>query len=109
MTTTTDLDADVRAYLDLTERIEELTAERENIKARLRQAGPGTHPTSFGVTVSVSTPRAFNLERAWEILTPEQQALCSSPDAKKVKAQLPGVLVESFMVEGAGEPRVTIK
>lgn len=106
--TTIDLDADVRAYLDLTERIEELTAERENIKARLRATGVGRHDTSFGVVVSVSANRRFNIDGAWSALTPEQQALCLSPDAKKVRSQLPPALADAFM-DDAGEPRVTVK
>lgn len=105
---TTTLDDDVRAYLDLSERIEQLTAERENIKARLRAAGVGRHETTFGVAVSVSSNRRFNIDAAWAALTAEQQALCLSPDAKKVRSQLPPALADAFM-EDAGEPRVVIK
>lgn len=106
-----DVDAEVRAYVDLTEKIEQLNAERAAITARLRAAlSTGKHDTTFGVSVSVATPsRSFNLERAWTMLTPAQQALCTSPDAKKVKAQLPPVLAEQCMDESNGDARVTIR
>lgn len=105
-----DLDAEVREYLELTDRIEQLTRERDDVKARIRKAGPGKYETSFGVGVTVTPPpRTFNGTKAWSMLTPEQQALCVSPDPKKVKAQLPAVLVEECMEEGTGEPRVLVK
>lgn len=108
--TTTDLDRDAALYLDLAERIEHLTAQRDAIKARLAGLDPGSYPTQAGVTVTVSPPsRRFNIERAWMMLTAEQRNLCSSPDAKKVKAQLSEVLVDTCMDEGTGAKVVRIK
>lgn len=102
-------DDDVRRYLDLSETIEALNAERETVKNRLRDLGPGKHPSVNGVTVTVTPPsRRFNPDRAWTMLTPEQQTLCVSPDAKKIKAQLPGVLLDQAYDEGAGSPVVKI-
>lgn len=104
------LDDDVNAYLDLTDRIEQLTAQRDTIKARLAAHGTGAHQTAFGVTVTVTAPpRRFNLERAWSMLTEDQKDVCTSPDAAKVKKQLPGVLVDDCYDEGTGTPRVTVK
>jgi hypothetical protein len=114
MSTTTqpvDLDAEVSEYVALTEKIEELTTQRAGILARLRDnLTPGKHDTTFGVAVSVALPsRSFNTDRAWSMLTPAQQKLCTSPDPKKIKAQLPPVLAEQCMDEGTGAPRVTIR
>lgn len=107
---TNPYDADVQRYLELTEQIEELDAQRENIKDRLRDLGPGKHPTVGGLTVTVTPPpRSFNTDRAWAMLTPEQQALCVSPDAKKIKGQLAPALADACMDEGKGAPRVSIR
>lgn len=104
------LDDDVATWLDLTERIEELTSQRDAVKARLALHGIGTHTTAGGVTVTVGAPpRRFNLERAWSMLTEDQKDVCTSPDAAKVKKQLPGVLVDDCYDEGTGAPRVTVK
>lgn len=104
------LDDDVNAYLDLTERIEQLTSQRDTIKARLAQRGPGDHKTTGGAVVSVTEPnRRFNLERALTMLNDDQRALCMSPDPKKVKAQLPPVLAEDCMEPGTGALRVAVK
>lgn len=104
------LEALVRTHVDLTERIEALNAERANIVAQLRELGPGKYDTSFGVSVTVALPsRSFNATKAWSMLTPEQQAVCVSPDAKKIKQQLAPVLAEQCMDEGTGEPRVTVR
>lgn len=107
---TIDLDAEVQRYTELSEAIEQLNSERAQILVRLRSLTPAKYTTTYGVGVTVSAPaRSFNLERAWATLTPEQQAVCVSPDPKKVKAQLPGVLVEAFMEEGTGDPKVAVK
>lgn len=108
--TTIDLDAEIQRYTELSAAIDELTSERAVILERLRTLPVGKHATTFGVGVTVSAPaRSFNLTRAWAALTPQQQALCVSPDAKKVKDQLPGVLVEAFMEDGTGVAKVAIK
>lgn len=104
------LDDDAALYLDLTERIEELENQRATIRARLAHRGPGNHTTSTGLTVAVTGPnRRFNIDKAWALLTPEQQGLCASPDARKVKSQLAQVLVDSCMEPGTGAPRVVVK
>lgn len=106
----TQLDTDVSTYLDLTERIEQLEADRADVKARLAKLDVGSYPTASGVTVTVSLPsRRFNLGRAWTLLTEEQHSLCASPDPKKVKAQLPEVLLDECMDAGTGAKVVRIK
>ncbi len=108
LSTANDLDACVRTYLDLVERIEALTAERDSAKAALRELEIGAHPTSFGVTVHVAANRRLDADAAYDALTAEQQALCQSPDAKKIREQLPPAAAEAFMRE-VGLPRVTVK
>lgn len=104
------LDDDVNAYLDLTERMEELESQRATIRARLAQRGPGTHTTTTGTKVTVTAPnRRFNRAKALTMLTPEQQQTCMALDDKLIKAQLPPVLLEGCMDEGTGAPRVTVK
>lgn len=105
------LERDVAALLDLAEHIEKLQGEQADIKARLAARYPaGTYRTSHGVAVTVKSPsRTFNADAAWAMLTPEQQALCTKPDPAKIKAQLPGVLVDQLMVPGTGAPSVAVK
>jgi hypothetical protein len=106
-----DVDAEVRAYLEVAEKIEHLTSKAAAIKARLRENLPhGKTDTSFGMTVTVSPPsRSFDLAKALTMLTPEQLAVCQSPDAKKVKGQLAGAVVEALMLPGKGDDSVAIK
>lgn len=88
------------------------TAERiAGIKAQIADVvGVGCAVEVGGVTATVRAPsRRFNATRAWALLTPEQQAVSVSPDAKKIKAQLAPVLVEECMDEGAGSPVVSVK
>lgn len=107
---TRTFDDDVTTYLELTEQIEELESQRAAVKARFIDRGVGQHASSSGVTVTVSAPsRRFNLDRAWAMLNSEQQSLCVSPDASKVKGQLPGALLDECMDEGTGSPRVSIR
>lgn len=106
--TSNPIDDLVSEYVDLAEHIAVLTAQLENIRARLRDLGPGKHPTTSGLVVTVTPQRRFNLERAWGMLTPEQQALCVAPDPKKVKSQLAPALTEACMEPGAGHPVVKI-
>lgn len=106
---TTHLDTLVTRYLDLTEQIEQLTAARDNVKAAMRDLGPGEHVAESGNKVTVTAPsRRFNVDRAWTLLSPEQQALCVAPDARKIKAQLPQVLVEECMDAGKGDLQVRV-
>lgn len=108
--TTTALDADVIRYLELAEQIEALQMQQNEIKARFRQLDPGKHVAVGGVVVTVTPPpRSFNVDKAWSFLTDEQRALCVSPDAKKVKAQLAPAIADTCMDEGTGEPRVMVK
>jgi hypothetical protein len=104
------LDDDVAAYLEITEQMEQLGAQLASVRHRLADRGVGTHETSSGVKVTVSAPsRRFNADKAWGMLTAEQQALCVSPDAAKMKKQLAGVLVDECMEPGTGTPRVLVK
>lgn len=104
------LDDDVLAYLEVTEQMEQLGAQLSAVRHRLADRGVGTHETSHGVKVIVSAPsRRFNNEKAWSMLTAAQQGLCVSPDASKIKSQLPPVLAEQCMEPGTGTPRVTVK
>lgn len=104
------LERDVADYLDLAEHIEKLAAEQATIKARLAKRPIGKHVTRAGIVVTVNSPsRTFNSKKAWDLLTPDQQAVCTSPDAKKIKSQLAGVIVESLMEPGTGNPSVSIK
>lgn len=65
--------------------------------------------TSAGVRVTISDPlRAFDLEKAWTLRTPEQQSVCQSPDNKLVRQQLPPVLAEECMAPGTGKRQVRI-
>lgn len=105
------LDDDVAIYLDLAERIDQLEQQRKAVAARIAEtAGPGQHTTTAGTRVTVSPPnRRFNTDRGWAMLTDDQRALCVSPDAKKIREQLPPVLAEQCMDAGTGTPRVTIR
>lgn len=106
----TDIDADVIRYLELGEQIEALQMQQAQIKARLRDLGPGKHEAVGGVVVQVTPPpRSFNLDRAWTMLTEEQRAAAVAPDPKKVKQQLPEVLIDACMDPGNGEARVTVR
>ena len=103
-------DADVIRFIEIVEQIEVLNVELEQVKQRLRDLGPGSHDGPGNVRVLISAPpRRFDSARAWDLLSPEQQALAVSPDAKKIKAQLAPVLAESCMVDGAGAARVSVQ
>ncbi len=104
------LDDDVLHVLRLQEQIEDLQSQLVAAKGRIADRGVGQYATATGVKVTVSEPpRSFDLERAWGLLTPEQQAVCQSPDSKKIREQLPPVLAEACMAAGTGKPRVTIR
>lgn len=105
-----DVEAEVLRYLEISDAIDRLNGELTQIKDRLRGLGPGVHAGPGEVRVSISSPpRTFDAKRAWGLLTPEQQALAVSPDSKKIKEQLSGVLVDMCMVDGTGAARVTVK
>lgn len=104
------LDDDVAVVLDLQEQIEDLNSQLVAAKGRIADRGVGKHTTTSGVTATVTEPpRSFDLEKAWSLLTPEQQAVCQSPDSKKIREQLPPILAEQCMAAGTGKPRVTLR
>jgi hypothetical protein len=104
------LDDDVATYLEVSERWRQLGAELAAVRHRLADRGIGTHKTSSGIKVTVSSPnRRFNADKAWEMLTPAQRKLCVSPDSSKIRQQLPPVLAEECMEPGTGTPRVVVK
>ena len=107
----TDIDTLVTEYLELTEQIEHAEARRKQLRAAFADLGVGDHATSNGaVTVQVQAPpRRFNLDRAWSMLSTEQQALAIAPDPSKVRSQLSSVLLEQCMDAGTGAPRVVVK
>lgn len=99
----------VADYLDINDKIQALTGQADTIKAALRDLGIGRHATTSGIPVVVTAPaRRFNIDRAWTMLTPDQQYLAVGPVAAKVKAQLAPVLLDQCMDPGAGEPTVRI-
>lgn len=110
--TSEHLNADARAYVDLDDRIKDLQAQQASIKGRMRDnLDLGKHDTDAGVTVTISAPsRRFNPVRAAELLTEEQREVCRADgfDPKKLKAQLPPVLMETCMEAGTGDPVVRI-
>lgn len=109
-TTRPNLDDLVSRYVDLQAQIADLTDALEGVKSQLRDLGPGEHRTSNGAAVVVSPPpRRFNLTAAWSLLTEEQRAVAVAPDPKKVKAQLPEVLIDQCMDPGTGAARVSVK
>jgi hypothetical protein len=104
-----NLDHLVGRYLDLKHESEEIASQMEHVKDQLRALGVGQHETAAGVTVTVQAPaRRFNLDRAWSLLTPEQQAVCVAPAAAKVKAQLAPIIAESCYDAGTGAPTVKV-
>jgi len=102
------IDQLVDTYLDLADQVAQLTAQQAHIKDQLRDLGIGQHKASHA-TVAVRPPnRYLNVDKAWNMLTPAQQALCTSPDGKKVRSQLPSVLLEQCMEAGKGDPIVSV-
>lgn len=104
-----DLDRLASTFLELADQIAELQSQQDHIKAQLRDLDVGKHTSPSGIPISIEAPRrSFNSERAWSMLNPDQQAVCMSPDARKVKAQLPAVLLDACMDEGTGQPIVKV-
>jgi hypothetical protein len=108
--TTTQLDADVKRYLELDAIKADMQIEQDAIKARLRDLGAGVHHAPCGVNVSVTPNRRFNADKATEVLPPAllEQIQTLSVDTKKAKAVLPPAAYETCMTE-VGEPRVSIR
>jgi len=113
MTPTTDtadqITSTAARITELQDHANQINDEIRSLKIELAALLPvGSHKTA-GVTVTISSPsRRFNTDRAWSMLTPEQQAICVSPDPKKIKAQLPGTLVDACMDPGKGDPVIKI-
>ena len=104
-----DLDQLASTFLDLADKIAQLTAQQDHIKDQLRDLGVGKHSSPSGIPITIQAPSRFlNTSRAWAMLTPAQQALCMSPDYKKARAQLPPVLLEQCMDPGNGNPVVKV-
>ena len=110
MTDATQLDNDVKRYLELDAMKADLEAEQSIIKARLRGLGEGKYDAPCGVAVTIRPNRRFNPAKAEEIvpaeLIPAIQTLIIN--SKKAKALLPPALYEASMV-AVGDPRVVIK
>jgi hypothetical protein len=108
-----DLNADVKTYLDLDDKVKDLQARQADIKARMRDnLAIGKHETDLGVHVTVSAPsRRFNLARAVDLLQPELREQCKADgyDASKVKRFLPPALLDVAMDAGTGDPVVRIQ
>lgn len=78
-----------KRYLELGAKIEDYENERDNIKARVRRLGAGTHPIGEG-RASVSPQRKFDPELAEKVLTeinPDLVRACSSLKIDSAKAK----------------------
>lgn len=107
-----ELDRLAEEYQTLSEYIQKLTADRDSIKAMLRQLGPGEHPTKGGLVIKVRPPaRQFNLFRALSLVDPADQPQCyvSLPDPDRVKRLLTQGDIEACMEPGTGKEVVSIK
>lgn len=107
-----DLDRLAAAWLDITDQIDALTAQRDVVKAQLRDLGLGEHVAANGTVVTVTAPsRRFNARTAQALLPAEVLELCRADgyDAKKLKEYLSPVLLERCMDAGTGDPIVRVK
>lgn len=106
----TELDRLVEELLLLQEHVDKLSDELEQIKARLRDLGPGVYDTSSGMRVIVTeAPRVFDLDAAVELLTISQRASAMRYDASEVKRWLSPVQLDSVMRPGHGRARISVK
>lgn len=107
------VDGIVGELVEVLERIEQLQERATHLKTRLAdEIGTGNETTVGNLVISVRAPsRRFNLDKAAALLTDEQRQVCTvtSLDPKKVKAQLPPVLLDEAMDPGTGKPIVTVK
>lgn len=104
-----DLDQLASTFIELADKIAQLQAQQDHIKDQLRDLGVGKHSSPSGIPITIQAPaRYLNTERAWGMLTRQQQNACMSPDYKKARAQLPPVLLEQCMDEGTGKPIVKV-
>jgi hypothetical protein len=107
------LNADVKMYVELDERIKDLQAQQGDIKARLRASLPvGKHETDVGLRVTISPNRRFNEALAADVLgsiDPELLAACTvqKVDSATTK-KLVGDDVYSACMKDVGDPVVRI-
>lgn len=106
-----DLDYDVAVYLELTERIEQLTSQHESVMARVDNAASASTRSSAASPCRPPAQPVGHLERAAGFLTDQQREVCNldGDGAKKVKRQLSEVRIDECMDEGRGAPRVGVK
>lgn len=110
MTDPTQLDNDVKRYLELDALKADVEIEQATIKGRLRDLGSGVHHAPCGVNVSVTPNRRFNADRAAELVPGPllEQIQSVVVDSKKAKAILPPAAYDACMAE-VGDPRVVIR
>lgn len=110
MTDPTQLDTDVKRYLELDAIRADIEIEQNSIKERLRALGAGVHQAPCGVAVSVTPTRRFDAAKAEQIIPPNllEQVQSLVIDSKKAKAVLPPAAYEACQSE-VGSARVTIR
>jgi hypothetical protein len=108
MTDPTQLDNDVKRFLELDALRADITLEMDAIKERLREGGTQTAPCGVKVTVSVN--RRFDAGKAAEVISEALLPLCQETviSSAKAKAALPPAIYEAAMVE-VGAPRVSVR
>lgn len=108
---TEDIAGIVTRLRDLTDAKTTIDAEIDELKTRLRKAADVGHRVIFqGESLyTLQANRRFDVNLALELLAPSQITACQvvTVDPKKVKAQLPPVLLEQCMVE-QGDPKVVL-
>ncbi len=104
------VDLDVRRYLELAAKAEEIAAEQNAIKTRLRGLGEGRHTAPCGVAVTVSPNRRFDPAKAQSSLPGELLDLCmkTAVDSSTAKRNLPPEIYEACMSE-VGNARVSLR
>lgn len=100
-----------KRYLELGAKIVDYENERDNIKARVRRLGAGTHPIGDG-RATVTPQNRFDSDLAEKVLTgidPKLVASCSrSTVVSGLVKQQCGDLVYEQCQKPAGEDRVSI-
>lgn len=86
----------------------ELDAEADEIKAQLRDLGPGSHAAG-DYKVSITVQRRFDPALAKQVLSDETfESLCTAFDTKRAKQILAPAIYDACMSE-SGDPRVVVK
>lgn len=108
MTDPTQLDTDVKRYLELDALRADIQIELDTIKTRLREGG--TQMAPCGVKVTVTANRRFSPEQALKAVPDALLPLCQETiiSSAKAKAALPPAIYSDCMVE-VGEPRVIVR